>query len=104
MAELLLRPGVVEFVDIVSRDKKNDLNIEQISVGNDSELLTKSLAELPIRKELNIIIVSIYKKDGSVLFNPISSTIIEKGDKLFALGEKSSLIKLKSLATDQSQK
>lgn len=102
MAELLLRPGVVEFIDIVSRERKFDLNIEQINVENGSTLLNKTLAELPIRKELNVIIVSIFKKDGKVIFNPVSSTVIEGEDKLFALGEKSSLLKLRELATDKS--
>jgi voltage-gated potassium channel len=99
MAELLLRPGVVEFIDIVARERKFDLNIEQIDVMPNSNLLNKSLAELPIRKDLNIIIVSVFKKDGRVIFNPISSTVIESEDKLFALGEKSSLLKLRDLAS-----
>jgi len=99
MAELLLRPGVVEFIDIVAKDKKIDLNIEEINVDTSSTLLDKTLAELTIRKEFNIIIVSIFKKDGSVIFNPGSSGTIDNEDKLFALGEKQSLVKLRELAT-----
>jgi voltage-gated potassium channel len=102
MAELLLRPGVVEFIDIVARERKFDLNIEQINVEPNSALLNKTLEELPIRKELNVIIVSVFKKDGKVIFNPISSTVIESGDKLFALGEKSSLLKLREIAAGKS--
>ncbi|MBM4176103.1 MAG: hypothetical protein FJ213_08010 [Ignavibacteria bacterium] len=70
-----------------------------MQVSEKSSLVGKSLAELPIRKELNIIIVSIYKKDGKIIFNPISSTVIESKDKLFALGEKGSLQKLLTLSS-----
>lgn len=97
MAQLLLRPGVIDFIDIVAREKSVDLNIEEVQVREDSVLINKTLVESPIRKELNIIIVSIQKKDGKFNYNPISSTKLEVGDKLIALGEESNLDKLQNL-------
>jgi voltage-gated potassium channel len=54
MAELLLRPGVIEFIDVVARDRKVDLNIEEFHVAERSPLAGRSLAESPLRQELNI--------------------------------------------------
>lgn len=97
MAELLLRPGVIEFIDVVAREKNVDLSMEEFSVSEKSTLIEKTLAELPIRKDLNIIIVSINKTKGGFIYNPKSSTLIEQGDKLIALGEKANLAKLSEL-------
>ena len=99
MAELLLRPGVIEFIDIVARDKTVDLNIEELYVSEGSPLVHKTLAESPLRQELNVMIVSINKPDGKFIFNPRSSTVIEPGDKLIALGEKTGLMQLSQLCS-----
>ena len=97
MAELLLRPGVIEFIDSIAREKNVDLNIEEVIVHPDSSIVNKTLTELPIRKEMNIIIVSIYKKTGKFIYNPLSSAKIEAGDKLIAIGENTSLQKLNKM-------
>ncbi len=102
MAELLLRPGVIEFIDSIAREKNVDLNIEEVVVHPNSKLVNKTLTELPIRKEMNIIIVSIYKKSGKFIYNPLSSAKIEAGDKLIAIGESSSLQKLNKMCLTET--
>jgi voltage-gated potassium channel len=97
MAELLLRPGVIEFIDVVARERNVDLSMEELAVSEKSSLIGKTLAELPIRKDLNIIIVSINKLKGGFIYNPKSSTVIEQNDKLIALGEKVNLAALSKL-------
>ena len=100
MAELLLRPGVIEFIDVVARERSADLSMEEFAVSEKSKLIGKTLAESPIRKDLNIIIVSINKMKGGYIYNPKSSTIIENDDKLIALGENANLIKLSKLCRE----
>jgi voltage-gated potassium channel len=102
MAELLLRPGVIEFIDSIAREKNVDLNIEEVIVHPDSTLVNKTLTDLPIRKEMNIIIVSIYKQSGKFIYNPLSSAKIEAGDKLIAIGENSSLQKLNMMCLTET--
>jgi voltage-gated potassium channel len=97
MAELLLRPGVIEFIDVVARERNVDLSMEELAVNERSSLIGKTLAELPIRKDLNIIIVSINKLKGGFIYNPKSSTVIEQNDKLIALGDKVNLAELSKL-------
>ncbi len=99
MAALLLRPGVTEFIDIVAREKSIDLNIEEVTINSSAVLAGKTLAESPIRKDLNIIIVSIQKADGKFIYNPTSSTKLEERDKLIALGEEFNLKKLQTLCS-----
>ncbi|MGA7838012.1 MAG: potassium channel protein [Ignavibacteriaceae bacterium] len=99
MAELLLRPGVIEFIDVVAREKNVDLSMEELPVSDKSKLVGQTLAESPIRKDLNIIIVSINKVKGGFIYNPKSSTKIEAGDKLIALGEGSNLDQFRKMTS-----
>jgi voltage-gated potassium channel len=101
MAEIILRPGVIEFIDIVARDKSVDLNIEEVYVRERSPLVNKSLADSHIRQELNIMVVSVIKSDGRLIYNPQSPTTIEAGDKLIVLGEGLNLIKLNKLCAGE---
>ena len=97
MVQLLLRPRVIDFIDGVARNKDVDISLEEITVDPTSPLIGKSLADSPIRKDLNIIIVAIYRDDGKFIYNPKSSTTIEKEDKLIAVGEMKDLNKLTEL-------
>ncbi|UCH64757.1 MAG: potassium channel protein [Ignavibacterium sp.] len=98
MAELLLRPGVMDFIDVVARDKKIDLEIEEITVKQGSAMHKKTLAELPLRSELNIIIVAVQNEEkGIFIYNPQSDTIVDEGNKLIAIGERANLTKLSVL-------
>ncbi len=98
MAEILLRPGVMDFIDVVAGNKKVDIQIEEIKLRKGSSMHKKTLAELPLRTELNVIIVSVQNEEKEIfIYNPKSDTIVNEGNKLIAIGERSSLDKLKEL-------
>ena len=98
MAEILLRPGVMDFIDVVAGKKNLDLQIEEITVRKGSAMAGKTLAQLPLRSEANIIIVAVHNEEkGIFIYNPKSDTVIDEGNKLIAIGEKTSLDKLKEL-------
>jgi voltage-gated potassium channel len=98
MTQVLLRPGVVDFIDIIARDKRMDLKIEEIEVNPGSSLIGQKLVEAPIRNMLNIIIVAIFRTDGNVIYNPQSNVVIEENAKLIVIGEENNIIELKKMA------
>ncbi len=97
MVQLLLRPGVTDFIEGIARRRDIDISLEQIIVCKGSELIGLTLAESPIRRELDIIIIAIDKSGGKFVYNPQSSTIIEAEDKLIAIGQVENLNKLNKL-------
>jgi voltage-gated potassium channel len=99
MTQVLLRPGVVDFIDIIAREKRFDLQIEETEVKEGSSLIGQTLAESPIRHKLNIIIVAIFHADGHVIYNPQSTVIIEKNSKLIVIGEEKSIRELIGIAS-----
>ncbi len=97
IAQVLLRPGVVDFIDLVARQKGIDLKLEEIQVHPGAPIIGKTLAESPIRKDLNIIIVAIFREDGKFIYNPYSNTKILEGDRLIAIGNQAALEELNKL-------
>ncbi len=91
MLNAVLRPNIVEFVDLVVERKHLELQLEEITVKDASRFEGKPLRESGIRRELGLIVVAIKKAGGDMIFNPSSETLIEKGDCLIVLGEKKQL-------------
>lgn len=101
MVQLLLRPGVTDFIEGVAKRRKVHISLEEIEVRKGSQLVGMTLAESPIRSELNIIIIAIDKSGDKFVYNPQSSAKIEAGDKLIAIGQLENLNKLNKLCINQ---
>jgi len=97
MAHTIVKPAVTDFLELSAYDKQVDLMLEESPVGDKSALKGVSLIDSQIRKELDVIIVAIRKKEGTMTFNPSAVTIIETGDTLIALGHSKDIKKLHSM-------
>ncbi len=97
MAMALTKPAVGDFLDSVTANHL-ELGFEQLEVDAVSTLVGRKLSESVIRSELNIVIVSIRRDDGEIIFNPSGETKIESGDMLIAIGNAESLARLNALA------
>jgi voltage-gated potassium channel len=97
MAVSLTKPAVGEFFDSVTGSKWG-LAFEQVLIESDSPLVGQTLRETPIRAELDIVIISIRRSEGGMVFNPAAQTIIEAGDILIAIGQVEALTRLNEMA------
>ncbi len=97
MAMALTKPAVGDFIDSITANNL-ELAFEQLEVNPKSELVGLKLRDTNIRSELDIVVVSIQRSDGQVLFNPSGETMICGGDILIAIGKAESLIKLNPMA------
>lgn len=96
LAQAILRPFVFEFLDLTSStvDLGQNIGIEQILVPPDSNLASKSLMDLQLRRDLDIIVLAIRKADGKMHFNPPASAVIEGDDYLVVMGNVQDLQRL----------
>ncbi len=97
MAQAVLRPSVVDFIDIATGQNNIELQLEEIPVAATSELVGQNLMNSGIRRELGLIIVGIKKADN-MIFNPAATTGIVAGDILIALGESQDIKRLELIA------
>jgi voltage-gated potassium channel len=87
MAMAILRPAMLDFIEITTRRQSLELRMEELAVCDGSPVIGKSLEQSEIRLRYGLIIVAVKKESGKMIFNPLASYIIESGDKLVALGE-----------------
>ncbi|MDX6528727.1 MAG: voltage-gated potassium channel [Blastocatellia bacterium] len=100
MAVALTKPAVSEFMDSITANELG-LGFEQVEVDAASSLVGQELRSTPIRSDLDVVIISIRRQDGQVLFNPGGEATIENGDILIAIGRAESLIELNQLARNR---
>ena len=87
MAQEVVRPTVVDFVDLAVQGGELGLRLEELAVPDHAPCAGKNLIESGIRKEHNLIVVAIKSRDGEMRFNPTPGTVINGGDILVVLGD-----------------
>ncbi|NPV05896.1 MAG: potassium channel protein [Syntrophaceae bacterium] len=94
MAMAILRPAMLDFIEITTRRQSLELRMDELAIGDRSTLIGKTLEESGIRHRYGLIIVAVKKDSGKMIFNPAAGYTIERGDKLIALGEEDNVSRL----------
>ena len=97
LAQSLLRPHVVQFLDFTTKDVGEDIAIEQVRVAESSEMVSRTIREMQLRKEVGVIVMAIRKADGTMMFNPPADTAVQGGDFLIVMGRPGDLRALETL-------
>jgi len=97
LAQALLRPHVVQFLDFTTNDIAADIAIEQVTVAAGTEAVSKTLRELQLGRDLGVTVMAIRATDGHMSFNPSADTAIRAGDCLIVMGRQQSLRTLEEL-------
>ena len=102
MAQAILRPSVVDFIELATASEHLELQIEEIKVSEKSLLAGKSVVDSGIRQSMGIIIVGIKASDGTMTFNPPPTKNIEPDSVLIILGERPAIDQLEKMAEGAS--
>jgi len=97
IAQSLLRPHVVTFLDTATTHLGMDLEIGEIHITPDSTFAGKTLEGSRIRQERGVIVLAIKRRE-EMRFNPAPDERIESGDCLIAMGEPTQLRELEQTA------
>jgi len=97
MAQVLKRPTVVDFIDIATMGNKLGLMMEEATVGQDSNLIGKSILESNLRHNYGVIVVAIKKPSGEMIFNPLPSEKLGNSDVIVVIGKKEDMTRMKSI-------
>ena len=97
MANLVLKPQVTAFLDIVTTATGPDLQLAEIEVRETSTAAGRTIRDLRIRHETGALVVSLRKVDGSFDTTPEPDTPIEVGDVLIGVGSPDEIRALEDL-------
>jgi len=99
MAQLLLRPNVLDFVDAAFGRGHLDFEIGEVNISGTSNLIGKKLGESEIPRQAGVIVLALRNSDGKMIFNPPPESVIHADDCLIVIGGDEQLRRLESLAS-----
>ena len=99
MANIILKPTVVDFVDLATGDTGLDFHIqmEGLLIKSGSVLVGKTLKDSPIRKDVGLMVVAIKDHKGKMIFNPPADFILDENIVLVCIGPPDVLKSMKKL-------
>jgi voltage-gated potassium channel len=98
VAQAVLRPAVLDFLELATRKEHLDLQIEETVIRKESRLCGQTLQNSQLRQTLGVIIMAIKKADGSMVYNPPGYAVLDPGDTVIALGHRQQLDQLEAQA------
>jgi voltage-gated potassium channel len=96
MASELIRPSVVNFLDVMLRSRDRTIRVEEMEISGGSGFCEKTLQEtgIPEMRSLTVVAIKRPATDGYE-FNPPADTVLAAGDILILIGETSEINRLK---------
>jgi voltage-gated potassium channel len=86
MANLVLKPQVTAFLDVVMTAEGDDFRLEEIEVTGTCARAGRTLRDLRVREETGAMVVAVRKPDGRFDTTPDPEELIEVGDVLIGVG------------------
>jgi voltage-gated potassium channel len=103
MASMLLRPQVMDFLDVVTGVGDVPLRLEEVEVPDGSSLAEHSLAEAAIPQKTGLIVIAISHREaqdeGRLVYNPGPDERIRPGDALIVLGQQDQVDGLRAIVS-----
>ncbi|MBI2875463.1 MAG: TrkA family potassium uptake protein [Candidatus Tectomicrobia bacterium] len=103
IAHAMLKPAVVDFLELATQSENLELQMEELTVGKESSLANMMLGDCGIRRDHNAIVVAIKRSNGHMEFNPTADTILRPGDTLIVLAQGEQLKRLEALVGNSNR-
>jgi len=96
MATLVSKPDVIEFIDYLSGEEGESINMESVPwLQLPDEIKNKTLREIMNWKITGVNCIGIKNKDGKFVINPPDDILIEEGMKVIVLGTRQQIEEMK---------
>jgi voltage-gated potassium channel len=98
MASLIMKPDVMEFIDQITVQGGDSINLEEITFDKITDTLKdKTLKDLEIRNKSGANIIGFKTAGGDYVVNPSAETQIIPHSKIFVLGTPEQIKKMKEI-------
>ena len=97
MANIIVRPHVTDFFDVVTLGGGIELWIEELKIKEGSSLIGKTVGQADVRKKTGVTLVALMPSSGDDASIPHAQTVLNLRDELIVLGTREQLAKLEQL-------
>jgi voltage-gated potassium channel len=87
MAQAVLRPAVVEIIELATHHQSLELQLEEVMVAPRSPYDGVTLRDSGLSDPSEVMVVAIKRPSGKMIFHPSPEEKVEAGDRLVVLGE-----------------
>jgi len=101
MAQLLLTPDLLNYVDLVVDKKPVEMAIEHILVHPRSRLVGATMRDIRLRDTTGALVAGIVRPGEGLRFNPRGSEMFEAGDVMLVMGTHQALKNMEELAKSE---
>jgi voltage-gated potassium channel len=99
MGMAILKPTVIEFLDLAVHCADFDLSVEQYEIGDSSVLVGRTLKEIGIRERTGATLLTVKRKADAVMSSVHPDYVFQKGDLVVVLGSSESLNKFSAMVS-----
>jgi voltage-gated potassium channel len=103
MANIVVRPHVTDFFDVVTLKGGEELWIEEFVISAGCPLDGRTVGEANIRRQTGVTLVALYRRKAEANIVPDANTRLEARDELIVLGKRDQLAALEALTNPISQ-
>lgn len=97
MANIIIRPHVTDFFDVVTLKGGEELWIEELIISPGCSVEGKTVGEANIRRRTGVTLVALFRESIGANIVPDADTQLQAGDQLIVLGTKKQLADLAAL-------
>jgi voltage-gated potassium channel len=97
MAQLMIRPQVSAFVNVLTSSQEPGLSFEELVIDSSCGAVGKTIGELDVERRTGAYLVAIRKHDGTLELRPGKDTLLEAGDVVVGIGTPDEIRELERL-------
>lgn len=103
MVNLMIRPTVSEFMDVVTLDSGLELWLEELTISPNSSLAGKTVVETDMRRRTGVTLVALMRRETGMTLTPDADTRLQAGDELILLGTREQLAAVEKLTNSNGE-
>ena len=101
MANMLVKPQVTAFLNVISDSGEPDLSFEEIEIQPTCDAAGRSIRDLRVREKTGASIIAVRRDDGTFDTRPTPDTTLKEGDVLVGVGTADEIRALEDLFAPQ---
>lgn len=91
MANIMLRPHVTDFFDVVTLENGQELWVEELIIREGSRLAGCTLGDADVRRQTGVTLIALYRPGSDAALMPDAGTPLAQGDEMIVIGTRDQL-------------
>lgn len=96
MANIMLRPHVTDFFDVVTLENGQELWVEELIIQQGSRLAGRTLGAADVRRQTGVTLIALFRPGSDAALMPDAATQLAIGDEMIVIGTREQLSMLET--------